>query len=65
MLLPTALTKLWIYQVLPFIVSRETLHRSRIKGLVWNYTGVPIMNFIPDLQSKIVKSSLQINLSEN
>ena len=31
---------LWIYQVLSFVVSRDTSHRSEIMLLVGNFTGV-------------------------
>ena len=53
MLLPTVLRKSWIYQMLPFIVSWSL-------SPIWNkvpdreFTGVPIMNFIPVWESKIV-----------
>ena len=57
---------LWIYQVLSFVVSRDTSHRSEIMLLVGNFTGVMVMNFIPDWESVIVnQSGQQINLSEN
>ena len=57
---------LWIYQVLSFAVSRDTSHRSEIMLLVGNFTGVMVMNFIPDWESVIVnQSGQQINLSEN
>ena len=65
-LLPSALRKLWIYQVLPLAVSREILHQSRIWCLIWNFTGVPIMNFIPDWESVTVNQScLQIHSLKN
>ena len=65
MLLPTATRKSWIYPVLLFIVTRETLPIGN-KFLIENFTEAPIMNFIPDLVSKIVnKSGLQTNSSEN
>lgn len=42
MLLPTALRKSWICQVLRFIVSWDT-------SLISNFTGATIMNFILQL----------------
>lgn len=53
MLLPNFLRKSWIYQVLPFIVIRDTLPIGNI-FLVENFTGVPIMNFIIDWEPETV-----------
>ena len=53
MLLPTALRKLWIYQVLPFIVSRNILPIGN-KFLIGDFDGMLIINFFPDLESEIV-----------
>lgn len=62
----TARRKSWIYQVLSFVVSRDTSHRTGIMLLVGNFTGVMVMNFIPDWESVIGnQSGQQINLSEN
>ena len=53
------------YQVLSFIVSRNTLPiRSKFPDR--KFTGVPIMNFIPDWESEITnQSGLQTSPSEN
>ena len=65
MLLPTALRKLWIYQMLPFIVSRDIspiMNNVPDQDFFWSV----IMNFIPDWESKIVHpSGLQTNSSQN
>ena len=61
MLLPTTLRKSWIYQMLPFTFSR-TFIRSGKKFLVGNFTGVLIMNFIPDWESEIVQISQKIDV---
>ena len=65
MLMLTALRKSWIYQMLPFIVNRDTLP---IENNVpdGDVTGVLKMNFISDEESEIVnQSSLLTNSSEN
>ena len=60
MLLRTALRESWIYQVLLFIVSRDTLPIGN-SFLIENFTGALIMNFIPNKESSIVnQSGLQI-----
>ena len=47
-------------------LSVETLHQSGIKFPIGNFTGVPIMNFVPDWEYKIVnQSGLQTTSSEN
>ena len=55
MLLPTSLTKLWIYQV-P-LLSVGTLHRSGIKFLIGDFTGAPITNFVPVWEFQILNQS--------
>ena len=65
MLLPTALIKLWIHQVLSFIVNQEISLIRNIKFLIGNFTGVPILNSIPGWQSEIVnQSGMQANPSK-
>ena len=40
----------------------ETLHRSRKKFLIGNFTGVPMIYFSPDSESEIIdQSGLQTN----
>ena len=57
MLLPTALKKCWIYQVLRFT--------NNLNFLIGNFTGVVIMNFIPGWESEFVnQAGLETNLSE-
>ena len=55
MLLPTSLTKLRIYQV-P-LLSVGTLHRSRIKFLIGDFTGASFTNFVPVWEFEIVNQS--------
>ena len=63
MLLPTALRKSWIYQLLS-LLSVATLRPSEIKFLIGIFTGVPIINFILDWESEIAnQSGLQTNSS--
>ena len=53
MLLPIALRKSWIYQVLPFIVTRDTSpigNKVSDQKFFWSAD----MNFIPDWKSEIV-----------
>ena len=65
MVLPNALRKSWMYQMLLFIVSRD-ISQSEIKFVIGNFTGVSIMNFISDWESEIVHQSVrQTNSSEN
>ena len=66
MLLPISLRKPWMYQVWPIIVSRDTSAIWNKKFLIGNFTGVLIMNFVPDWESEIVNQfHLQTSLSEN
>ena len=63
-LLPTALRKPCIYikyKVLPFIVSLDTSpFKNKAPG--WEFTGLPIMNFIQDWEPEIVDQfGLQTN----
>ena len=65
MLLPTAFRKSWIYQVLLFIVSRDT-SPNKIKIGNQKFYFYIILSFIPDWESETVnQSELQTNLSEN
>ena len=66
MMLPTALSKSWIYQMLPFIVSQDISLIGNKVPLIGNFTGVAIVNFIPDWESETVnnQSGLQTNSSE-
>ena len=50
LLLTIALKKSWIYQVRPLISSTPLISSSPTKNKVPNreFTGVPIMNFMPD-----------------
>ena len=49
-----------------FLLSVGRLRRSGIKFLIGNFTGVPIVNFIPDWESETVnQSGLQTILSKN
>ena len=61
MLLPTALTKSWIYYILPFTVSRTFLLSGK-RFLIENFTGVLIMNFTPDWESEIAQISQKIDV---
>ena len=55
-----------MYQVWPIIVSRDTSPIWNKKFLIGNFTGVLIMNFVPDWESEIVNQfHLQTSLSEN
>ena len=48
-----------------FIINWDTSPNKK-KFLIGNFTGVPIVNFIPDWESETVnQSDLQTNLSEN
>ena len=65
MLLPTALRKWWIYQVMPLIVIWNS---SPIGNKVSDreFTGVLIMNFVLNRESEIVnQSGLKTHSSEN
>ena len=65
MLLPTVLRKSCIYQVF-FLFSVGTLHQSRIKFLIRNFTRMLIMNFIMDWEFETVyQLGLQTNLLDN
>ena len=49
-----------------FLLSFRIFHWLWMMFLIRNFTGVLIMNFIPDWESEIVnQSGLQTNLSEN
>ena len=48
------------------LLSVGTLRRLEINFLIGNFTGGPIINFIPDWESEIVnQSGLKTHLSEN
>ena len=48
------------------LLSVGTFRRLEIKFLIGNFTGGPIINFIPDWESEIVnQSGLKTHLSEN
>ena len=61
MLLPTALTKSWIYYMLSFAVSWTFLVSGK-RFLIENFTGVLIMNFTPDWESEIAQISQKIDV---